>query len=96
MDLIFEWDEKKAKANLKKHKVSFEEAKTVFNDPFEITFPDPDHSVTEQRYLSIGLSSKGRVLIVSHTDRAGHIRLIHSRRATASERRAYEEGEFPN
>jgi uncharacterized DUF497 family protein len=58
----FEWDDEKAKANLKKHKVSFDEATTVFNDAFSITIPDPDHSVGEQRYIDIGNSDKGRVL----------------------------------
>jgi hypothetical protein len=64
MELTFEWDEEKAKKNLRDHKVSFEEAKTVFNDPFLMTYPDPDHSEEEQRYLSIGCSSTGRILIV--------------------------------
>jgi hypothetical protein len=94
MELIFEWDEEKAKANLKRHKVSFEEAKTVFNDPFLMTFPDPDHSNGELRYLDIGLSAKGRVLVVIHTEREAAIRLISCRKATRSERRAYEESRF--
>jgi len=59
--LTFEWHEEKAKENLKKHNVSFEEAKTVFNDPFLMTFPDPEHSGSEQRYINVGISSKGRV-----------------------------------
>lgn len=94
MELIFEWDEEKAKANLKRHKVSFEEAKTVFNDPFLLTFPDPEHSKGEQRYINIGVSSKGRVLIAIHTEREGNTRLISCRKATPSERRTYEEGDF--
>ncbi|MBI4551394.1 MAG: BrnT family toxin [Candidatus Latescibacteria bacterium] len=66
----------------------------MFNDPFLWTFPDPDHSEHEQRYLSIGTSSKERVLIVSHTERGENIRLINCRKATSQERRTYEEGEF--
>lgn len=92
MELTFEWDEEKAKQNLKKHKVSFEEAKTVFNDPFLLTFPDPDHSEGEERYLNIGQSSRDRVLIVIHTERKDNIRLISCRKATSNERKAYEEG----
>jgi hypothetical protein len=94
MNLIFEWDEEKANANLRKHKVSFEEAKTVFNDPFLMTFPDPEYSVSEQRYLNIGHSSKGQTLIVVHTERGASIRIISCRKATKSERRDYEEGNF--
>lgn len=93
MELTFEWDEEKAQENFNKHKVRFEEGKTVFNDPFLWTFPDPEHSDIEQRYLSIGYSSKGRVLVVSHTERGGGIRIISCRKATATERRAYEEGD---
>jgi uncharacterized DUF497 family protein len=93
MELNFEWDEAKAQENLRKHKVSFEEAKTVFGDPFLWTFPDPHHSDFEDRYLSIGCSSKGRVLVVSHTERRGKIRIISCRKATVAERRAYEEGD---
>lgn len=94
MELTFEWDEEKAQANLNKHKVSFEEAKTVFNDPFLVTFPDPHHSNSEQRYLNIGYSSKGRVLVVVHTEQGTSIRIISCRKATVGERRAYEEQEF--
>lgn len=94
MKLAFEWDEEKAKANLKNHKVSFKEAKTVFNDLLLWTFPDPGHSSpTEERYISIGLSSAGRTLVAVHTERGGKIRLISCRRATSHERRAYEQGE---
>ena len=93
MELNFEWDEEKAQENFNKHKVRFEEGKTVFNDPFSWTFPDPEHSDIEQRYLDIGYSSKGRILVVSHTERGGNIRIISCRKATATERRAYEEGD---
>lgn len=94
MNLTFEWDEAKAKENLKEHKISFEEAKTVFGDPFLMMFPDPEHSDTEQRYLNIGSSSKGQVLVVIHTEREANIRIISCRKATPNERRAYEEGDF--
>ena len=87
----FEWDEKKAKQNLKKHKVSFEEASTIFNDPFSITIPDPDHSIQEEHYIDIGISEKGRILIVCYTERGTNIRIISCRKATPMERREYEE-----
>lgn len=88
----FEWDEEKAKANLKRHKVSFDEATTVFSDPFSITIPDPDHSMDEERYIDIGTSDEGRVLVVSYTERGTNIRIISCRKATRTERRRYEEG----
>jgi len=91
MQLTFKWDEKKAKENFNKHKVSFEEAKTVFNDPFSITKPDPLHSKGEHRYIDIGLSSRERILMVVYVERGSVIRIISSRRATRSERRIYEE-----
>jgi uncharacterized protein len=92
MELTFEWDEEKAQENFNKHKVRFEEGKTLFNDPFLWTFPDLEHSDIEQRYLDIGYSSEGRILVVSHTERGGNTRIISCRKATATERRAYEEG----
>ena len=92
MKLNFEWDEEKAKANLKKHRVSFDEATSVFVDPFSITIPDPDHSVGEQRYIDIGSSDKSHVLIVVYTERGSSIRIISCRKATSSERKLYEEG----
>jgi uncharacterized DUF497 family protein len=76
MKLTFEWDDVKAKANIKKHKVNFEEGKTIFNDPFLFTFPDIDHSGKEERYINIGISANGRVLILTHTERQGKIRII--------------------
>lgn len=88
----FEWDGNKADRNRKKHGVDFEEATTVFGDPLSSTFPDPDHSVEEDRYITIGLSNLGRLLIVSHTDREGRIRVISARKATRNERKPYEEG----
>ena len=92
MELTFEWDENKSKRNLKKHGVDFEEAKTIFNDPFAITIDDPDHSVVEERYLDIGLSSKGRMLVVWYTERNDNIRIIGCRKAIRSERKIYEKG----
>lgn len=94
MTLTFEWDEEKAKRNLKKHGVGFEEAKAVFNDPFSITVPDPLHSVDEKRYLDIGLSSKGRTLVVAYTERGSNIRIISCRKAVKKEKRVYEEKKF--
>jgi len=91
MKLSFEWDEEKAKANLKKHRVSFDEATTVLIDSFSITIPDPDHSVDEQRYIDIGSSDNGRVLVVVYTERGSNIRIISCRKATLSERKRYEE-----
>ena len=88
----FEWDENKAAANLSKHGVSFDEAKTVFDDPFHIDFYDPDHSREEERYLIFGESHRHRLLIVSYTERVSGIRLISAREATRGERIVYEEG----
>jgi uncharacterized DUF497 family protein len=83
---------KKRLERISESKVGFEEAKTVFNDPFSMTFPDPEHSDSEQRYLNIGYSLKRRVLIVVHTERGANIRIISCRKATRSERRDYEKG----
>jgi len=91
MKLGFEWDEAKAKANLKKHRVGFDEGTTVFTDPFSITIHDPDHSADEQRYVDIGSSDKGRVLVVVYTERGSNIRIVSCRKATPSERKLYEE-----
>jgi len=88
----FEWDQAKAAANLEKHGVSFPEATTVFGDPFELTIPDPDHSVREQRFLSLGLSAENRVLLVSYTERGNTVRIIHARAAAPKERRTYDAG----
>jgi len=88
----FEWSENKAVANLSKHSVSFEEAKTVFDDPLFVDFFDPDHSVDEERYLIVGESNRRKLLIVSYTEREISIRIISAREVTRSEREAYEEG----
>lgn len=88
----FEWNPDKAVINLKKHNISFQEATTVFDDPLSITFPDPDHSTGENRYVIIGMSRVGQLLVVSHTDRENRTRIINARRATRQERSFYEEG----
>jgi uncharacterized protein len=87
----FEWDERKAAANLKKHGVSFHEAGTIFGDPVAITFDDPDHSGAEQRFLTFGLSQSDRLPVVAHTDRARKTRIISARLMTKHERKVYEE-----
>ncbi|MGR3174151.1 MAG: BrnT family toxin [Candidatus Scalindua sp.] len=86
----FEWDREKAKKNTGKHKVSFDEAMTVFYDPLSATFDDIDHSLDEQRLVTIGHTSHGRLLVVSHTDRGEIIRIINARLATAHERKRHE------
>lgn len=86
----FEWDPKKAAANLRKHGVSFYEAATVMMDGLSVTFPDPDHSQVEERYITIGTSSRQRLLMVAHTDRGDRVRLISARELTRAEREAYE------
>ncbi len=87
----FEWDEKKGVTNLAKHGVSFEEAATVFGDPLSDTFDDPDHSVDERRFLIIGTSDRGRMLVVAHTDDGLVVRIISAREPTSGERKSYEE-----
>lgn len=90
--MIYEWDPKKASANLKKHKVSFDEASTVFTDPCALTFDDPDHSLDESRFITIGTSAKQRILFLSHADRGeDHVRIIHARSATKTEAHVYQE-----
>ena len=91
MALTFEWDENKALENYRKHGVSFEEAKTVFNDFFAITIYDPNHSINEDRFIDLGRSSRGRILVVVYTERNETIRLISSRMATRRECWHYEE-----
>jgi hypothetical protein len=88
----YEWDENKAVKNLAKHGVSFAEAKTIFDDPLYVDFYDLDHSEDEERYLIVGESNRGRLLIVSYTERRESIRIISAREVTKSEREAYEEG----
>jgi uncharacterized DUF497 family protein len=89
--LQFVWDREKAAANLRKHSVDFEEAATAFGDPLSITIPDPDHSAGEERWVLVGESGAGRLLVVAYTERANEIRLITARAATRRERQIYEE-----
>mgnify|MGYP002777006522 CR=1 FL=1 len=91
MSLAFEWDEQKAELNYRKHRVSFEEAQTVFRDPNSITILDSNHSIAEERYIDIGLSEQGRILVVVYTERQEKIRIISSRKATAKEIQVYEQ-----
>lgn len=86
----FDWDPNKVLHNLKKHGVDFQEAATVFADMLSITYPDPDHSGDEDRFVMIGLSKQNRLLIVAHTDREGLTRIISAREATRTERELYE------
>lgn len=86
----FEWDERKEHANRKKHGVSFDEATTVFGDPLAGTISDPDHSERESRFLTIGFSSKNRLIVVSHTEAGETTRIISAREANTHERKAYE------
>ena len=90
--MIFEWNPEKAKINLAGHKVSFEEASTVFANPLSDTFDDPDHSIEEQRFIIIGHSENNRLLFVSHTDDGKIVRIISAREVTSAERKQYEEG----
>ena len=86
-----EWDPKKARFNLEKHGVSFEEAATALSDPMAATGADPDHSITEERYVTFGVSEKGRLVVVSHTEKDETIRIISARKASKGERELYEE-----
>jgi uncharacterized DUF497 family protein len=90
--LQFEWDPAKAAENLERHGVSFEEAATIFRDTLSVTGPDPDHSVGEERFVTFGVSTSERLLIVGHTERGDIIRIITARLATSGERKIYEEG----
>ena len=90
--MTYEWDSRKAKENLRKHRVSFEEGATVFLDPLALTFPDPDHSDEEDREITIGVTTKPRAVFVSHCQRGDRIRIISARKATRKERKQYEAG----
>ena len=85
-----QWDSGKAAENLRKHRVSLDEAATAFFDPLSMTVPDPDHSVRERRFITMGASSSGKLLVVAHTERGSTIRIISARLASASERKRYE------
>jgi uncharacterized DUF497 family protein len=93
MGLLFEWDPKKARLNIKRHKISFDEASTAFRDPLSRTIDDPLHSDDEERFVLIGQSIRGRLLVVVHTERGDRIRIISARLATNKERFRYEENE---
>ncbi len=88
----FQWDQDKANNNITKHSISFEEAVTVFGDPLAVTIFDPDHSVGEFRFLTIGQSKSQKLLVISHTERENEIRLISGRLASKQERKNYESG----
>jgi uncharacterized protein len=88
----FEWDPKKAAANVRKHNVAFQEAASVFGDPLALTFGDPDHSKNEDRYITFGLSLQKRLIVVSHVDRKKRTRIISARLMDRKERKIYEEG----
>ncbi|MFN8493643.1 MAG: BrnT family toxin [Caldilineaceae bacterium] len=90
----FAWDPQKALKNLRKHGVSFNEAATVFDDPLSITVADPEHSEDEDRYIIVGMSKRGRVIIVSHAERGDRIRIISARELDREEREAYETGNY--
>jgi uncharacterized protein len=92
MALRFRWDPRKAASNERKHRVGFQEAATVFDDALSVTIPDPDHSSDEQRFLILGLSNRGRLLVVAHSEHGEVIRIISARRAGRLERQIYEEG----
>jgi uncharacterized DUF497 family protein len=86
----FEWDAQKERENIRKHGVSFQEATTVFGDPLAGTIPDPDHSHGEPRYITVGLTSSHRLVVVSHTEQGENFRIISAREASPHERRTYE------
>ena len=90
-DLQFEWDPRKAEINVRTHRVSFEEAATVLTDIFSFTYDDEAHSQVEQRYATLGMSGRGRLLVVAHTMRSDLVRIISARKATPRERKWYEE-----
>lgn len=92
MALQFEWDSKKARSNKRKHGITFEEASTIFGDPLSITIHDPAHSISEDRFITIGTSANGRLIVVVHTERGDTIRIISARNATRNEKRQYEQG----
>jgi hypothetical protein len=87
----FEWESEKAAENLKRHGVSFEEAATAFGDPLSITIGDPDHSEAEDRFILLGMTFRGRLVVVVHTDRGENVRLISARIPTRRERQSYEQ-----
>ncbi len=93
MALRFRWDPRKARSNQRKHGITFPEAATAFGDGLSVTIEDPDHSLGERRYLLVGTTALGHLVVVAHSERGNEIRIISARRATRAEREAYEEGE---
>ena len=91
MPLTFEWDSRKARSNFAKHGVGFQEASTIFGDPLSLTIPEPEHSLSEERYITMGRAVTGKLLVVVHTERGDNIRIINARRASRRERKFYEE-----
>jgi len=91
MPLTFEWDSRKARSNFAKHGVGFQEASTIFGDPLSLTIPEPEHSLSEERYITMGRAVTGKLLVVVHTERGDNIRIISARRASRRERKFYEE-----
>jgi uncharacterized DUF497 family protein len=92
--IVFEWDPNKAAGNVQKHGVPFEEAATVFQDDLSVTVPDPDHSMEEERFITVGMSSRNRLLMVAHAEQGDRIRVISARELTPRERRQYEEADW--
>ena len=90
--MIYEWDAEKAKVNRRKHRISFEDAATVFLDPLALTFPDPDHSSGEEREITVGRTTRQWIVFVSHCPRGDRVRIIRARKTTRGERKQYEEG----
>jgi uncharacterized DUF497 family protein len=90
MPLTFEWDSRKARSNLAKHGVGFQEASTIFGDPLSLTIPDPEHSLSEERYITVGRAFSGKLLVVVHTERGDNICIVSARRASRRERKFYE------
>ena len=90
-EMEFEWDPEKENVNITKHGVSFDEAMSVFYDALSLTYPDPDHSVRENRSIIVGMSNKPRLLFISHIDKGNHIRIISARELTRKERKQYED-----
>ena len=88
--MCFEWDRGKAEANLRMHRVSFDEAATVFFDTLSVTMPDPDHANAERRFVTMGVSTMGRLVVVAHTERGNTLRIMTARLANAAERKRYE------
>ena len=91
MPLTFEWDPRKERSNVAKHGVGFEQTSTIFGDRSSLTIPDPEHSLSEERYITMGRAVTGKLLVVVHTERGDNIRIINARRASRGERKVYEE-----